>query len=195
MVLDDDGLVAHSGNIRSSGGAGAHNNGNLRNTQGTHASLVKEDAAKVFLVWKDVCLVREIRAARIDEVEAGEFVLLSNCLCAEMLLDRDWVIGTSFDSAIISHNHTGDPFDCSDPCDDTPCGDVVGVDFVACEGREFQERGAWVDEGGDSIAGKHLSSGEVFVLCFLRATLGDSAVEIGHSIEELLHLLGVVLEV
>jgi hypothetical protein len=72
LLLDDDGLVTHGGDVGTAGGARTHDDGDLRNTLGTHAGLVVEDATEVVLVGEDIGLVRQIGATAVDEVDAAE---------------------------------------------------------------------------------------------------------------------------
>ena len=95
MVFDNDGFVGHGGDVGAAGSAGTHDDGELGNAQGGHygdsnsdggtgetegvrkrgsltARLIVEDATEVVAVGEDIGLVREICAARIDEVDAGQ---------------------------------------------------------------------------------------------------------------------------
>ena len=81
-ALDDDGLVAHRGDIGAAGRAAAHDERDLRDPRGRHARLVVEDAAEVVAVREDLGLEREERPTRVDEVHAGEPVLERDLLGA-----------------------------------------------------------------------------------------------------------------
>ena len=74
-ALDDDRLVGHRGHIGASGGARAHHDGNLGDAFGRHPRLVEEDASEMFLVGKHLRLEGQERAARVDEVDAGQPVI------------------------------------------------------------------------------------------------------------------------
>lgn len=88
---------------------------------GSTSSLVVEDATEVVSVRENVRLVREVCAARVDEIDTweawhvsvylakitwppfmGHTIFLGDCLCSKMFLHGNWVIGASFDSAIDS---------------------------------------------------------------------------------------------
>lgn len=92
-----------------------------RGRGGSTSSLVVEDATEVVSVRENVRLVREVCAARVDEIDTweawhvsvylaeitwppfmGHTIFLGDCLCSKMFLHGNWVIGASFDSAIDS---------------------------------------------------------------------------------------------
>ena len=76
----DDRLVAHRRDVGSARGARAHHAGDLRNARSAHARLVEEDAPEVVAVGKDLRLVRQVRPAAVDQIDAREVVLLSDLL-------------------------------------------------------------------------------------------------------------------
>lgn len=139
LVLDDDGLVAHSGDVGASGGAGAHDYRDLGNTLRAHSGLVEEDPAKVLLIREDVRLVRQVRAAGVHQVYTRELVLLRDCLGAEVFLHRDGVVGSALDGAVVRDDHTVDALDRPDSRDDSSSGNVFTVDVMAGERGELEE--------------------------------------------------------
>ena len=76
LLLDDDGLVAHGRHVGAAGGARAHHHRDLRDALRRHVGLVVEDAAEVLAVGEHVVLVRQVGAAAVDQVDAGQAVLL-----------------------------------------------------------------------------------------------------------------------
>ena len=69
-------LVAHRRHVGAAGGAGAHHHRDLRDALRRHVGLVVEDAAEVVAVREDLVLERQVGAAGIDQVDAGQAVLL-----------------------------------------------------------------------------------------------------------------------
>ena len=55
--------------------------------------LVEEDTAEMVAVGEDFRLVRQVRSAAVDEVDAGQPVLERDFLRAEVFLDRQRIIG------------------------------------------------------------------------------------------------------
>ncbi len=72
LVLDDHGLIGHRGHIGAAGGAASHDAGDLGDALGRHLRLVVEDPAEMLLVGKNLGLKRQIRAAGIDQIDAGQ---------------------------------------------------------------------------------------------------------------------------
>ena len=66
-----------------------------------HPRLVEEDAAEVLAIGKDLGLQRQERAARVDEVDAGQAVLERDLLRAQVLLDRERVVGAALDRGVV----------------------------------------------------------------------------------------------
>ena len=105
LVAHDDGLVAHRRDVGAAGGARAEHRGDLRNALGAHGRLVVEDAAEMFPVREHLVLARQERAAGVDEVDARQPVLQRDLLRAQMLLDRDRVVGAAFDRRVVGDDH------------------------------------------------------------------------------------------
>ena len=104
-ALDDDGLVRHRRHVGAAGGARAHDDGDLRDALGRHPRLVEEDAAEVLAIGKDLGLQRQKRAARVDEVDAGQAVLERDLLRAQVLLHGDRVVGAALDGGVVGDDH------------------------------------------------------------------------------------------
>lgn len=113
--------------------------------------MIIEDATKVVSVRKDIRLVRQVRTAGVDEIDAWEAVFLSDCLCSEMFLHGYWIIGASFDRAIICHDHTLHTLHTSHNRNDTASGHIFPrIDLMSSKSRQLQERASSISQGGDS---------------------------------------------
>ena len=113
-ALDDDGLVGHRGHVGAARGARPHDDRNLGDAFGRHPRLVEEDAAEMLLVGKHLRLERQERAARVDEVDAGQPVLERDLLRAQVLLDRDRVVGAALDGGVVGDDQDFAAGDASD---------------------------------------------------------------------------------
>ena len=116
--------------------------GDLRNACRGHARLVVEDAAEMLAVGKHLRLMRQIGAAGIDEINAGQPVLERDLLRAQMLLHRHRIIGAALDGGIVGDDHRLAALDPPDAADEPR---AVHVALVHAEGREradLQERRA-----------------------------------------------------
>ncbi len=110
-------LVGHGRHIGPACRAGAHHHRDLRNAGSGEVRLIVEDAAEMFAIREDIRLVREVGAARIDEIDARQPVLQRDLLRAQMLLHGHRIIGAALDGGIIADNHhlaAGDPPDACD---------------------------------------------------------------------------------
>ena len=101
LVAHDDRLVRHRRHIGAARGAGSHDHGDLRDAARRHGRLVEEDAAEMLAVGEDLVLVRQVRAARIDEIDAGQVVLLGDLLRAQMLLHGHRIVGAALDRRVV----------------------------------------------------------------------------------------------
>ncbi len=105
LLLDDDRLVRHRRNIGAARGAGAHDHGDLGDSGRGHARLIVEDAAEVLAVRKHLGLVRQIGAAGIDQIDAGQTVLRRDFLRPQMLLHRHRIVGAALDGRVVGDDH------------------------------------------------------------------------------------------
>ena len=100
-AFDDDRLVRHRRHVGAAGRARAHHDGDLRNALGRHPRLVEEDAAEVLAIGEDLGLQRQERAARVDQVDAGQPVLQRDFLRAQVLLHRQRIVGAALDGRVV----------------------------------------------------------------------------------------------
>src|SRR3546814_9572197 len=98
---------------------------------------VIEDTAEVLAIGKDFVLIGQVGAARIDQVDAGQFVLLRDFLCPQMLLDRQGVVGAAFYSGVVADDHAFGAGNMADAGDDASARRVVVVDIVRSQGRQL----------------------------------------------------------
>lgn len=164
LLLYDNGLVGHGGNVSASSCAGTHDNGDLWNAGAGHASLIVEDAAKMVPIWEDISLVGEVGTTAVDHVDTRKVVLLSNCLSSEMLLDGDGVVCSALDCAVVGDNDAGDALDNAYTGDDTSSWDVgLWVKFVASQWTKLEEGGSRINECCDTITGQHFVASEMLL--------------------------------
>ena len=56
-------------------------------------------------VREDVGLPRQVGAAGIDEVDAGQVVFARNLLCTQVFLHGDRVVGAALDGGVVGDDH------------------------------------------------------------------------------------------
>ena len=128
---------------------------------GRHARLVVEDAPEVLAVGEDLRLQREERSARVDEVDAGQVVLLGHLLRPQVLLHRERVVRAAFHGRVVRDDQAVPSLDDPDARHDARRGRVAVVDAPGGEGVELEEGAARVDEEVDPLAGGELAAGAV----------------------------------
>ncbi len=158
LVLHDHALVRHRRHIGAAGGARAHHHRDLRNAQGREDRLVVEDAAEVLAIGKHFRLVRQVGAARIDQIDAGQPVLACDLLRAQMLLHGHRQIGAAFDGGVVAYHHAFAALDAADAGDDAGGVDIAVIEAVGGKRRQLQERRARIDQVHHSFSWKKLSA-------------------------------------
>jgi hypothetical protein len=108
LVLDDDQSRRHRRHVGAAGGARAHHHRDLRDALRRHVGLVVEDAAEVVAVGEDLVLLRQEGAAGVDQVDAGQAVLLRDLLRAQVLLHRHRVVGAALHGGVVGDDHALD---------------------------------------------------------------------------------------
>ena len=83
-----------------------------------HLRLVEEDPPEVLAVREDLGLQRQERAARVDEVQARQLVLLGDLLRAQVLLDRQREVRAALHRRVVRDDHALPALDDADARDD-----------------------------------------------------------------------------
>ena len=157
LLLDDHGLVGHRRDVRAAGGAGTEDRGDLRNALLGQVRLVVEDAAEVVAVREDLVLVEQHRAARVDQVDAGQAVGVGDLLGAEVLLHRHRVVGAAGDGGVVGHDHAASALDESDAGDDRRRRRCRRTSRGRPTARP-REGAARVEQLGDALADQQLAA-------------------------------------
>ena len=120
--------------------------------------LIVEDAAEMIAVGKDVGLVGQIGAARVDQIDAGQTVLARDVLRAQVLLHRHRIVGAALDRGVVADDDAFASRDAADAGDDAGRGDVVVVHPVGRELRQLEERRARVEQRAHALARQELAA-------------------------------------
>src|SRR3546814_12767757 len=84
-------------------------------------------------VGKYLGLMRQVRAAAVDEVDAGQAVRLGNLLRAKMLLHRHRIIGAALHRRFVADDHRLPYRHAPDPRDHFRDGYLARFLFASCE--------------------------------------------------------------
>ena len=114
----DHRLVAHRRHVGAAGRARAHHDRDLRDPLRGHPRLVVEDPPEVVAVGEDLGLQREEGAARVDEVDARQVVLLGDLLGAQVLLHGQREVGAALHGRVVRDDHALAALDDADAGDD-----------------------------------------------------------------------------
>src|SRR5690554_2029938 len=145
LVAHDDGFVGHGGYVGTAGGAQAHNDGDLGDTNGRHSGLVVEDAPEVVAVREDFVLPWQVGAAGVDQVDAGQAVGFSDFLGTQVFFAAQRVVAAALDGRVIGDDHAFGAADPDDAVDYAGGVDVFAVDVVGGELADFEEGGAFIE--------------------------------------------------
>ena len=186
-AADDDRLVRHRRDIGAAGRAGAHHDRDLRDPLGGHPRLVEEDPAEVVAVREHLGLEGKERAARVDEVDAWEVVLLRDLLRTQVLLHGQREVRAALHGRIVRDDDAFAPLDDADPGDDPRRRRLSVVQLPRGEGVQLEERGAGIDEPVDALARGQLAARAVPLDRCLAAARRDERGAVAQLGDERLH--------
>ena len=172
LFLDDDRFVAHCRHVSAAGGARSHHHRELRYAGRREARLVVEDAAEVIAVREDLVLQRQERAARIDEVDAGQVILSGDLLRAQVLLHRHREVRAALDRRVVRDHDDFRALHAADTGDHAGGRCAAVVHAVRRERGQLEERRAGVEEGAHAIARQKLAALRVLAPRVFAAALG-----------------------
>ena len=126
-----------------------------------HLRLVVEDAAEVVAVGKHLVLVRQVRPARVDQVDAGQPVLRGDLLRAQVLLHRHRIVGAALHGGVVRHHHDLLPRDPADAGDHPGRRRVAAVEPVRRRRADLEERAPGVEQPRHPVPRQHLAARRV----------------------------------
>ena len=186
-ALDDDRLVAHRRHVGAARGARAHHAGDLRDALRRHPRLVVEDPPEVLAVGKDLGLERQERAARVDEVDARQVVLLRHLLRAQVLLDREREVRAALDGRVVGDEHALPALDDADPRDDPGRRRLAVVEVPGGERASSRNAVPGSTQPVDPLAGGQLAARAVPLDRLLAAAARDLRRALAQLGDERLH--------
>ncbi|MNT43038.1 hypothetical protein D3C72_1794890 [compost metagenome] len=109
-------------------------------------------------VGEHVFLARQVGAAGVHQVDAGQAVLLGDLLRAQVLLDRHRVVGAALDRGVVGHDHAFHARHPADAGHHAGAGDRIAVHAVRGQRGDFQEGTARIEQGIDAVAHQQLAA-------------------------------------
>ncbi len=114
-------------------------------------------------VGEDAVLLGQEGAAAIDEVEAGQPVLLGDLLGAQVFPHRLGEEGAALHRRIVGDDHAGRVVDHADAGDDAGGRHLAAVEAMGGERRELEEGAAGIEQQVDAVAHQDLAAGVVAI--------------------------------
>ena len=148
----------------------------------------------MFAIGKDLGLVGQVRAARVDQIDAGKIVFPRDLLGAQMLLHRDGIVRAALDRRVVAHDHAFAARNTADAGDDARRVNVALVHPVGGERRKLQERRPRVDQPLDPVAGQQLAALRMALARTFVAPKRGNGLACPQLGDEPLHARGVRLE-
>ena len=161
LLAHDHDLVGHRREVRAAGRARPQHRGDLRDALGGHDRLVVEALAKSAHVGEQLVLKREVAAARVDQVDAGQPVLQRDLLRPGVLASRHREVRPALHRRVVADDHHLAALDAPDPGDDPGSGGLVVVHPVRGQRRQLEERRSAIEQPADAVAGKQLPAPRV----------------------------------
>ena len=145
-------------------------------------------------VGEHLGLEGEERAARVDEVEAGQAVLACDLLCAQVLLHRERVVRAALHGRVVRDDHALPALDDADPRDDPGRRRVTVVELPGRERIQLQERRPRIDQPVDALARRELAARAVPLDRLLAAAGRDECRALAQLRDERFHRRATPLE-
>ena len=174
LPLHDDALVRHRRYIGTARRAAAHHHGDLRNAGCGQRRLIVEDAAEMVAVREHLVLVRQVGAAGIDQIEAGQIVLPCDLLRPQMLLHGQRIVGTALHRGVIGDDDAFLARDAANAGDDAGRRDIPAIHAVGSELRQLQKGRADIQQRAHPVARQQLAPRQMPLAGLLAAALLDA---------------------
>ncbi|MNS68937.1 hypothetical protein D3C72_1022380 [compost metagenome] len=127
-------------------------------------------------VGEDLGLVRQVGAARIDQVDAGQIVLLGDFLRPQVLLHRHGEVGAALHRGVVGDDHDLAARDAPDAADHACAGGFIPIHAVGGQLADLEEGRAGVQKALDPVARQELAARHMALAAGVRAAargLGD----------------------
>jgi hypothetical protein len=105
--------------------------------------------------------MRQVGAAAVDEIDAGQPVLLRDLLRPQMLFHRQRIVGAALDGRVVADDHALAARYAPDARDESGAMYVAAVYIVGRELRQLQERRSRIDKAQHAVARQQLAAGNV----------------------------------
>ena len=146
-------------------------------------------------IRKDLVLVRQVRAAGIHQVDAGQVVLLRHFLRPQVLFHRHRVVGAALYGGVVADHHAVDATDAADAGNQAGPGCIVVVHVQRSQRCDLKKRRAGVQQQLHAVARQQLAAADVSGAGSFTAALRHLGDARSHVIHQRLHGRRIGLEV
>ena len=119
-------------------------------------------------IVKDLCLVRQVGPAAVDEVDARQPVLHRDFLRAEVLLHRQRIISPALHRRIVAHDHAFAARDAADAGDQARAMNIAFIHTIGNQLADLKERRAGIEQPFDTVTRQQLSARHMALAMLLR---------------------------
>src|SRR3546814_4363708 len=112
-------------------------------------------------VGKDLILVRQVGAARIDEIDAGQAVRLGDLLRAEMLLDGHRIVSAAFYRRVVADDHRLPPRYAPDARDHPRARNLAAIHVARRKLADLEKGRARIEQPLDALARQQFAAARV----------------------------------
>ncbi|MPL74822.1 hypothetical protein SDC9_20641 [bioreactor metagenome] len=158
LFLHDDRHVGHRRHIGAARGAAAHHHRDLRDALRRHPRLIVEDPSEMVAVGEDLVLVGQVRAARVDQIDAGQIAFLGDLLRTQVFLHRHRVIGAALHRGVVRHHHHLEPHHPANTGDDTRARRGAVIHAMRRRRTDLEEGRARIEQPRHPLARRHLAA-------------------------------------
>ena len=176
-ALDDEGLVAHDGQVGSASHTGSHYGRQLRNPKAAHHRVVAKNSPKVLFVRENLVLHRQVHAGGIHQIKDRNPVLHRNFLGAQVFFTGHREPCPRLHRRVVGHHHAGAAGDASKNDHHARRGTspVLSVHSVGRECADFNLGGVGIQQTLDPLASAKLALLGEFLESLFASTLGNFA--------------------
>ena len=140
----------------------------------------------MIFVGKYLILLRQVRAATVDQVNAGQVILFGDFLCAQMFFHGHGEIAAALHRGIITDDDTFLSRHPANAGDHPGGGHILAIHVICGELGKFQKGRSLVQQPVNPLAGQKLAAVQMTLAIFLTA----AAFYEGQLVPEVRHNMG-----
>ncbi len=145
-------------------------------------------------VRENLILIGQVRAAGIDQIDAGQAIFARDFLRAQVLFHRHRIIGAALHCRIVADDHAVAARHTPDAGDDAAGRSRAAIHAMRCRQPHFEKRGTRIEQLRHALPRQKFSACDVTLARLLTAAVNGKARGFRHHIDCRQHRLAVGLE-